>query len=43
MAIFTNSSFLGICFVRAEGMGRGERVDVTINMITCGLIIEAFT
>ena len=43
MAIFTDSSLLVIRFVRAEGTEQGERVDVTIHMITHGLVIEAFT
>ena len=30
-------------FVGAEGMERGEGVDVTTHMITHGLFIEAFT
>ena len=43
MAIFTDSSLLVIGFVRAEGMEPGERVDVTILMITHEVVVEAFT
>ena len=39
MAIFKYSSLL----VRAEGMKQGERVDVTIHMITNSIAIESFT
>ena len=43
VAIFTHSSLLVIESVRAEGMERGERVDVNTHMITHGLFLEAFT
>ena len=43
MAIFTNSSFLVIGFMRAEGMEPGGKVGVTIHMITHDMVVEAFT
>ena len=43
MPIFTHSSLLVIGFVRVEDMEPGERVVVTIHMITHGLFIEAFS
>ena len=42
-SLFTHSGLLVIVFVRAEGMEREERVDVTTHMITHGLVIEAFS
>ena len=42
MPIFTHSSLLVIGFLRAEGMEPGERIGSTIQMITNGLVIEAF-
>ena len=40
IAIVTDSSVLVIGIVRAEDMEPGRRVDVTIHMITHGLVIN---